>query len=218
MTDTRRVLCCLLLLMAGPGFSAEEDAGLWLTGSYSTDLGERLSAGLMAQPRFIDDGETLQRWLLRPSLSYRLTPHFSVAGGYDYHKIKLPRSRREQRLWQQLSFRTAAAGPAVFGHLRLEERFIESVDDAYQLRLKAGVRHPLFGTPWSAVVSDEVFVGLNEVAGGPDDGFAQNRLFAGLARRLSPRLGLEVGYQNQYIDGARVDTSNHLLLVSFAFQ
>lgn len=218
MTNTRRVLYCLVLLVAGPGYSAEEDAGLWLTGSYGAGLGERLSAGLMAQTRSVDDGDTLQRWLLRPSLSYRLTPHFAVTAGYDYHKIKSPRSLREQRLWQQVGFRSAAAGPAVFGHVRLEERFIESVDDAYRLRLKAGLRHPLFGTPWSVVVSDEAFVGLNEVAGGPDNGFAQNRFFAGLARRLSPRLGLEVGYQNQYVDGARVDTSNHLLLVSFAFR
>ncbi len=221
-----RRLALLAALLAGPAASAtENDSGLWLTTQYSHALSEPLTAHFALQPRLNNDGKDLERLLLRPWLHYRLNrknhrgPQLSLAAGYDYHAIRAPTRRREQRLWQQAAATTAIGSATGLLQLRLEERFIENVDeDAYRLRLKLGLSRPLGAGDWQAVFSNEVLVGLNEASAGADNRFDQNRLYMGLRRALSARLSVELGYQHHYVERPVEDLSAQHVMISLSFR
>ena len=52
-----------------------------------------------------------------------------------------------------------------------------------------------------------------------DEGFIQNRVFIGMGYKASPRIGIEVGYLNQFIRiRESPDLMNHLAIVSFRFK
>ena len=80
--------------------------------------------------------------------------------------------------------------------VRLEQRFQESWSDAsHRLRVMGrGVRPFDTDCRWALTTWDELLLTLDETTGGPWQGVDQNRLFAGVLRQFSPRVGLEMGY------------------------
>lgn len=68
----------------------------------------------------------------------------------------------------------------------------------------------------SAIVWDEVFLNFNDTDWGAQSGFDQNRGFLGLGYVVTRRLRIEMGYLNQYIDGATVDRLNHVFSTTVA--
>lgn len=167
--------------------------------------------------RFVDGVNTLERTLLRPSATYRGNG-FSLAGGYDLHIVNSPDDRLEHTLWQQIGTKWNLEPISITARTRLEERFIENVDGtALRLRLRARAEMPLGWQSWYVAVSEEVFFNLNSLSGGPQSGFNQNRVFGGLGTSLSESVGLEFGYQMQYISRTNEDVSIHQLVLSFSF-
>lgn len=156
--------------------------------------------------------------MIRPSVSYTAHKYFRATLGYDAHFIELPRDRVEQRLWQQWSARWLAKPVSVSTRVRLEERFIEDIDEtAVRLRLQGKLVVPIYGTTFSAVLRNEYFTGLNDVDRGPQSGFDQNRAYVGVRTKIFKRQALEIGYQLQHIDrGAREDISVHQLQFSLS--
>ena len=47
---------------------------------------------------------------------------------------------------------------------------------------------------WSLAAWDELLVTLDDTEAGPAEGVDQNRLFLGVLRQYSPKVGLEFGY------------------------
>ncbi len=219
----RKLACPLLLFLAStcPSWAADDEAGFWATGSISTGLAEHWRAALDIQPRFVDGVDTLERVVLRPSLTRRISEPLALTLGYDAHLIESPAGRVEQRLWQQAMITGALATMQTHLRIRIEERFIEDVDSAaVRGRFRAGVKWPTgFSLLTHAIVRNEIFFNLNAPDGGPDTGFDQNRFFAGFARRLAGNLDGELGYQMQYIDrSGREDLAIHQAFVALSMR
>ncbi len=72
---------------------------------------------------------------------------------------------------------------------------------------------------WSLVLFDELFVNLNSPENGPHSGVEQNRINAGILRKITDNFSIEGGYQLQhrFISGPnnpkQSDLINHFLLL-----
>ena len=81
-----------------------------------------------------------------------------------------------------------------------------------RLRQMLKANKPLEANPnFSFILSDEMFLNLNDTDWGVRSGFDQNRLFLGAGYVFNPTVKLEAGYLNQYVNGARIDRMNHIL-------
>lgn len=215
-------LCAIFTLFASvsPSVATEDDTGFWTTTSGSVTLRKDWSAQLDIQTRSVNDWSTLERTVIRPSVSYKLSQHHTATFGYDAHFIELPTDRLEQRAWQQWATKWSLHDLSLSARVRVEERFIEDVDDtAYRLRLGTMVSVPIVKGAWYGHLRNEYFVGLNDADGGPQKGFDQNRAFAGVSHIINDHVKAEIGYQLQHIDrGPREDLSVHQVMFSVSFR
>lgn len=200
-------------------FAQQSDGGLWLTTSYTKKINTNWSASIAIQPRFNNDIENLERVVISPSVNYLLDPKQTLTLGYDAHIIDEPVSKLEQRIWQKYTRKVPGDILMGTGRVRLEERFIEDVDGtALRLRLKAGVRLPLSNTNYDFIISDEYFINVNDLSGGPEDGFDQNLFFFGCGRSLTNNIKANFGYQMQHINRPVEDLTIHQLFISFSYK
>ncbi|MEX2480526.1 MAG: DUF2490 domain-containing protein [Gammaproteobacteria bacterium] len=201
---------------------AQEDFHSWGAVLVTGAIGDR-SAGLNywleGQGRFNDDSSRLNQGIVRGALGKSVGARAVLWGGYAFiptHPVGAANDTVEHRVWQQLTWQApgALAGFSLTTRSRLEQRFVDSGDDTgWRARQLIKVTRPL-GTVERLYVSiwNEVFVNLNRTDWGADDGFDQNRIFAGLGIRLAPGWVTEIGYMNQYVARVgRSDASNHVL-------
>lgn len=135
-------------------------------------------------------------------------------------------TRSERRSFQELLINQHIQRGALQHRVRFEQRFHDGVDDTVY-RLRYFVRHTRPLSSWHANLSlamnEEIFFNLNNVNGGPQSGFEQNRVFVGANYKINQNLSYDVGDQNQYINGrhGRDDVINHILffgvLTNFSF-
>ena len=224
----RSLLSAAAAAMLGGGSLAQtvDDGGAWFGWFAQGKLGAAdgslapLRWWLDVQDRLRDEGEQFDQFLLRPGLGYALTDRLTAWVGYAY--IATDPVRRdefgENRLWQQLTYNAPTDGFTLQGRARLEERFVETDGDTgYRLRVLAKAMVPmvadksLFASVW-----DEAFWDLNDTDWGERTGFRQNRAFAGLGLQLddAPKVWIEVGYMNEWIDRRGPDKENHVLSIS----
>ena len=212
------VFICLLIWL-NPAYAATSEDGFWATASASKTLSETWTGNLFIQSRSLNGVDTLERYLLRPSIAYRLNQKMSVSLGYDVHFVKIGSGFTEQRLWQELLFKRKMASFQSVARFRLEERFFDGRNEtSYRPRILLGVAIPtglsLFN---KLVLRNEIFFTLNDIDRGPQSGFDQNRLFAGFQLPLGNQVKGEVGYQNQYINPATLDDiSIHQLFIAIS--
>ena len=213
------VLFLTSVLVPTRTLAADSDVGLWATGDYQREFDAKWLASIAIQARFNSDIETLERLLFRPSITYKLPANIGLSLGYDAHSIESPRDIIEHRSWQQIAVKHRVKQFTTFAHSRLEQRYFENIDAvSLRLRLNAGVDVPLHGG-FTATLANEIFFTLNDAGVGPRDGFEQNRLFAGVKKRLSDHLGVRIGYQMQYIDRpANDDIAGHQVFVFLTYK
>lgn len=213
-----------------------ELAWLQLFGEHRLDA--RWSLNVEAQLRRADlAGRTPQQLLLRPGVLFRPGGGVTFGTGYAYAGTSVygdaPAAAPfpEHRLWQMLQLNGRTGPIDWMQRFRTEQRWIgrvRTVDgvaahDDYTFRQRArtmtrlSVDAPRLGIP----VPQAFVVGWGEAllhVGENPDGqvFDQSRLGAQLGWRFSPRLRVEAGYLQQFIQrgGSRVSENNHALLVS----
>lgn len=193
----------------GQGSIPSEDAGIrkwqwWMEG----------------QARFFNGAERLGQTLVRPGFGYKVFDKLSVWLGYAWINTR-PRGgskTNENRIWQQLSWNKAYAWGNLATRTRLEQRFLNNGDDTgWRFRQFVKYTHPLFSQRLYASVWDEVFVNINSTDWGADNGFAQNRAFAGLGLYVDEQrhYRVELGYLNQYLNVPGTnDGMNHIISAS----
>ena len=191
------VLGCLGL----PAMAAAQDAvdsQLWVQVVATVRLSPNWRLHLEEQPRWYEDWSAPYQIITRTALGRRLTDRMTLWGGYAW--VAKPPGEgvtHEHRIWQQLSATLPTAArwtPSL--RLRLEQRFQDSWSNtSHRFRTMARAVRPLDASgQWSLAAWDELFLTLDDTSGGPWQGVDQNRLFTGVLRQFSPKVGFEFGY------------------------
>ncbi len=220
------VLSLILVFFVLPASAdTEEDSRAWgvLVGEGQLIPG-KLRWYLEAQGRFKDDWKNFDQAFIRPALNWQISEHSSLWLGYLYADTKTANGHSyEDRVWQQYQYvSNKDPGNTWLFRSRLEQRFHDAHDKTSH-RFRQLIRRSI---PMSQSASlsylfwDEWMVNLNKTNWAGENGFAQNRLFAGFLYKTTPSSRLELGYMNQYIDGSRGagNQSNHILSTSVFVQ
>jgi hypothetical protein len=200
------------------------DGGGWVMGVAEGDLAgvsprlSRLAWWLDIQGRFYEDSGGYGQSLVRPAVGWAFAA--KVVGHFGYAWVRTSgrsgRSIDEHRLWQQLLLKEFLSVPGLQSRTRLEQRLFENLDDAsWRLRQFFKWTWPVPGIDRLALAGyEEVFFHLNDVDGGPQAGFDQNRAFVGPQWTFDDRgrIKAELGYLNQLIHRRRGrDVMEHLV-------
>lgn len=196
-----RLVWSALILSMLPGAALAQpahDGHAWFLALATVRLSDNWRLHLEEQPRWFDNASEPFQVLTRTAIGRRVGTRASLWGGYAWiAKPPGPGVTHEHRIWQQLSATFPDAGrwtPSL--RLRLEQRFQNTWDgSSHRLRAMGRVVRPITDDRrWSVAAWNEAFVTLDQTPRGPWEGLDQNRLFAGLLRQFSPRVGLEFGY------------------------
>jgi hypothetical protein len=209
------VACTATLSGATQGAKAStEDNGAWFgvlangklppslndpTGSWRLWLDGALRLG--------DDASRFSQGIVRAGVGYTLSEAWSLWAGYAYIRTEPPYATtptNEQRIWEQAIWNGAIGPTKLSSRTRLEQRFFSGgTDTGWRLREFVKLVQPVGAeNAWSFVVSDEIFVNLNNAIFAPnlraEAGLDRNRFFVGPGINLNQFVRTEFGYMNQY--------------------
>lgn len=207
------------------------DGQLWTPVTLEVPIVERLRVGMEVQPRWVNDFQEISVLRVRPSLTFELRKNWSITAGYLWSPIfpldtqpENTPTTYEHRSWQQ----TVVSHPVFKGKLaeklntrmahrvRLEQRFLPNVGDVgFRARYQAMLVQPIKKSPWSLVLSDELFYNVNDAGANIPSGIAANRLFTGVRRQFGKSVQVEGGYMLLWQEGFRQNPSqvNHVVLI-----
>lgn len=130
---------------------------------------------------------------------------WTVWAGYAYIRTDPPyatSTTNEQRIWEQAIWNGTIGRLKLSSRTRLEQRFFSGGNETgWRLREFIKLTQPLDSSDaWSLVLSDELFVNLNNANLTPSltatAGLDRNRFFLGPGVSLSSSYRLEFGYLN----------------------
>lgn len=201
-----------------------DDFGYWTPVYLNVPISNKFRGQFEVNPRIEQNGTHINQLLIRPSIGYNLSKNWSVWQGYAWVTNYLPSFVSEQRIWQQLLYeKHFERFPrfSLINRLRTEERFIQNINGApFRIRNMLRLQYALDkDKKWSLVLFDEPFINIGSHDKGPQSGVDQNRLFAGINRKINSHINIDAGYLMQYINvpNSGVDKLNHNILVNFYF-
>ena len=223
------------------GYQNDSNGNLWLNYVGDHPLGSGpWGLHLEVQNRRADEGGSWQQLLVRPGINYQINPDLSVSAGWAYVKtwpygdFPAVHDFPEHRAWQQVAWKTRAAGLEWLQRFRLEQRWIGEMKNVggdwdvanwrYQNRFRYMLRTtiPLCERGRTYLVLwDEVFLNFGgNISPSTNDGrnvFDQNRAFVGVGRKLSEHSRIEVGFMEQTVMQRKnpVVENNHTVTVWF---
>lgn len=205
-----------------------EDFQTWgnitATGSFSSN--PKIKWWLEGQGRFGNDSSRFSQGIIRPGIGYAINEKTTIWLGYAWIPTSFPFAGQspfnEHRVWQQLLWSNPYSFGTITSRTRMEQRTFDiqgSTDVGHRFRqfLKWTVPMPAVSPKVSFVLLDEIFINLNNVDTGARSGFNQNRIFAGIAYKVSNIATAEIGYMNQYFNrpsSPRPDQMQHLLAIN----
>lgn len=169
--------------------------------------------------RFGNDSSRLSLGMVRAGLGYGLTENTSVWLGYAFITYDEPFARNpfdEHRIWQDFRWSHKFAYATLSTRSRLEQRFMDTGSETgwrFRQRVKTSIPFA-FAPDYSLVGYEEYFANINQTNYGADDGFDQNRLFAGLGYQFNKQTNTEIGYLNNYLRRNGPDRMYHYLAVN----
>jgi hypothetical protein len=218
----RQALLLLAALWpAAAGAETDHDEQTWVNVTLTGSIKDDLLYFAEAQPRIGNGVTEVSQLLLRPAIGWRVSPRVSIYQGYARILSPEGRDRRENRLFQQLSWTLTppGAGVEVQSRTRLEQRWQDGSGDAghrlrqmvrFELPLKQGDRAP------GLLTHAEGFFALNNTAWGARKGFDQLRAFGGVELPVDKRSTVELGYLAQVVNQpAGVTRWNHVAAFTF---
>jgi hypothetical protein len=177
---------------------AVHDTQLWAQVVATVSLSDQWVTHHEVQSRWWEDLQGHDQLIIRNAIGRRLSRGITLWGGHAWTPRTLEGGwAHEQRVWEQLSVTFPAAGawtPSI--RIRQEQRFLDSWGDtSHRLRMMGRAVRPVDAEKlWSIVAWNELMVTLDDTQNGPAQGIDQNRMFAGVLRKLSDQAGIESGY------------------------
>jgi hypothetical protein len=201
----------------------------WLTLVNNTKINDKWGVALDFQLRSADNYAYVRNILIRPGITYYFNGRANATVGYLYAptRTEAPTGNftlLEQRVWEQFVYNHKIKTSFATHRFRLEQRFIETNggDDIFAQRFRYFFRivKPLQGYKESfdkgvfLALQDELFFNIQNKEQLNNSLFDQNRFYFAAGYRVSKKLDLELGYLNQYINGAGRNTSNRIAQVA----
>ncbi|HEX2629147.1 MAG TPA: DUF2490 domain-containing protein [Chitinophagaceae bacterium] len=219
-------------------FSQSQFSG-WLASFNTFKTGKKTSIHFDAQLRSSDEFKQVQTLLLRPGINFHVRKNITLTAGYAfianrYRLGGITDMAIEHRIWEQVLINQKIKKITLAHRFRMEQRFlpkltIENGDLAAdghnvmlgRLRYFARGILPLTKTEGSfargpfVALQNEVFVNIFNKDKVNGKFFDQNRAYLAMGYRLNPKADLEIGYLNQYVNGAgNAFTNNHVVQVA----
>lgn len=186
----------------------------WLVYSHNQKLSDKWSIGADFQLRTADDYQYIKVLLFKPGINYSLNKKINLSSGFAYLKIYLrpvvANSRLDEKMiWEQISYNSKFNQVSVLNRLRIEQRFIEQLNDhvfSQRLRYALQLQFPLqkltnqkFEKGFYLGLQNEVLFNIQNKEQLTNHFFDQNRAYLAIGYRFSPSVDLESGYMNQSI-------------------
>jgi hypothetical protein len=199
----------------------------WLMYFGAHKLNEKIGLHTEAQVRRARLLSDWQQLLLRTGLNYFAAPNSMLTLGYayvdtyPYGGFPAASTFPEHRLYQQLQLWGTAGRFGLVHRYRLEQRWIRfpKADEytyLHRARYMFRAAFPLQGPSiedkeFYLAAYDEIFVGFGKNMA--QNFFDQNRLYAAVGYRFTPRVLVEMGYLNQILQqrNGKVFEYNHTL-------
>lgn len=150
---------------------------------------------LDTQLRFDQNMSRLRTLQVRPGFEYVLSPNWALAAGYVQFTRYLPGARQSRGPFQDILHRSRIEGLPIVARWRWEELFFDDSRLLVRTRALAGVRIPLWRSPWELALSDEVFINVSTDRPTRTAGFAQNHAYVGFGRQLTAWAKGSLGYE-----------------------
>lgn len=166
--------------------------------------------------RMRDDASNLGVTILRPGLGWRMNDRLDIWLGYARVTGHVPGPNiDEDRIWQQATYPISTVfGGSLSGRTRTEQRFRNQGGTGHRLRQMLRWSRSIGSGPFSALLSDELFLNINDTSWGQASGFDQNRLFIGGAMALGASARFELGYLYNRL---RDERANHVVSAAIFF-
>lgn len=212
-----KILFALAVIVAFAPAANAEIPGLeqiWLHAPTQVAVSRKCKLLMDASPRIGTDDTGINQFLLRSVIQHQTTKNLQTALGFDSVDNYYPKRFHENRLWQQIQNQRKMHCFTVTSRMRLEERYFSNAEGAScRLRMMLKANQKLGSSPYSIVVSDEIFFTLNTIPDGPVAGLDRNRLFYGVGYAIDRVRTLEAGYRIEYINKTDADDEQRRQLV-----
>ena len=214
------VLVCFLFSFA-PMVYANDDTQFWSAIALKGPINDnKLLFWFDGHARFSDDASRLGVSIVRPGIGWQTTKDLSLWLGIA--RVTVNNFSRavveEDRIWQQALYKVGQfAGGTIKGRSRFEQRFRDDTDTGLRWRQTFSWSKPISGTIASYVISNELFINLNDTEF-QSETFDQNRAYFGFSFKISNQSKVGLGYLNNIINVENgSDITNHVVSASYSF-
>jgi Protein of unknown function (DUF2490) len=155
---------------------------------------------------------------LRPSVEYALTPNWAIVGGYVQYQTYTTQISALRGPFQDIAFGMDFGHLSLANRLRTEELFFDT-DGALlvRTRYRLSAQHPIGDSPWSILVSDEIYFNLKTDGTGRTAGYDRNKFYGGLVFDISRGAKVSAGYELTTVEPSSGLNEFHTIRLGFAF-
>ena len=163
----------------------------------------------------IDRARTLE---FRPSVEYAVTPHWAVVGGYVQYQPFTTQLVATRGPFQDIAFGMDFGHLSLANRLRTEELLLDT-NGALLVRTRNRLsgQHSIGDSPWSILVSDEVYFSLKTDGTGRTAGYDRNKFYGGLVLEIGRGAKISAGYELTSVKPTGSLNEFHTIKLGFAF-
>ena len=154
----------------------------------------------------------------RPAVEYAITPLWAVVGGYVQYQPYTTQIAATRGPFQDIAFGMDFGHLSLANRLRTEELFFDT-DGALlvRTRYRLSAQHPIGDSPWSVLVSDEIYFNLKTDGTGRTAGYDRNKFYGGLVLDIGHGAKVSAGYELTEVRPIGSLNEFHTIKLGFAF-
>ena len=227
----RRTLYILLFFIISPVllFAQTKEQSAWFAFLNTTKINNRWGLQFDVQFRSADEVKYVRNYLFRSAIAYTFDKKNNLSIGHTIYETNTGATPsvtlNEHRITEQYVHTESIKSIAITNRFRLEQRFIEKTPAtnvfSQRFRYFLKVLIPLakqesaFKKGLFATVQDEIFLNIQNKGSINGSLFDQNRVYAGIGQRFSPKLDVEIGYMSSFQKRSSVDLRNSVMQLAF---
>lgn len=204
------------------------DSGLWsqVEGNFKLENFDssldRFRLWFTGEARFFNDFNRFSQGVVRIVPGYQFNDNIALYFGYTWQPTALKNGDtiHEHNINQAMTWSQASDWGNLSSRSMIEWRFVNhdsQMATRFRQKVRADYNLGNFAPYLSLIAWEELFLNVYSVDWGPESGFDQNRVFAGLGWRFDQagHYTFELGYMNHYISRPNQNNvMNHMLLGS----